>query len=77
MCVNFVCRVALVLTTVQYSVSEGVARGTVNNVAIKFDGHPVITLEKLAAVFPHQSQLLAEERTKVKQKLERQTNSIV
>lgn len=65
------------MTTVQCNINGGVARGGVNSVAIKFDNHQIITLEELAAVFPHQNHLLARERRKVKQKLERQTNSIV
>lgn len=71
------CRVSLALTGVHSSVTGGVARGGVGSIAVKFDGHQIFTLEELSAEFPHHSPQLAEERNKVKQKLERQTNSIV
>ena len=74
---SIILRVSLILDTAQCNVRGGVARGGVKEVGVKFDNHPIFTLEELAAVFPHESEQLAEERTKVKQKLEQQTNSIV
>ena len=71
------CRVSLILNTVQCNTSGGVAKGGVKEVAIKFDNHQVFTMEELSGVFPHQNQQLDEQRTKTKQKLERQTNSVL
>lgn len=71
------CRVSLILNTVQCNTSGGVAKGGVKEVAIKFDNHQVFTMEELSGVFPHRNQQLAEQRTKTKQKLERQTNSVL
>ena len=55
----------------------GVVKGGVTEVGIKFDSHQVFTMEEFAAVFPHHSQQLAEQRSQMKQKLDKQTNSIV
>ena len=70
-------RVSLILSAVQCSMDGGVVKGGVNEVAIKFDSHQVFTMEEFAAVFPHHNQQLAEQRNKTKQKLEKQTNSIM
>ena len=75
--VNLLHRVSLILSAVHCSMDGGVVKGGVNEVAIKFDSHQVFTMEEFAAVFPHHNQQLAEQRNKTKQKLERQTNSIV
>jgi hypothetical protein len=55
----------------------GVVKGGVNEVGLRFDSHQVFTMEEFAAVFPHHNQQLAEQRSNTKQKLDRQTNSIV
>jgi hypothetical protein len=55
----------------------GVVKGGVNEVGLRFDSHQVFTMEEFAAVFPHHNQQLAEQRNNTKQKLDRQTNSIV
>ena len=67
----------MILSAVQCSMDEGVVKGGVNEVGIRFDSHQVFTMEEFAAVFPHHSQQLAQQRTQTKQKLDKETNSIV
>ena len=74
---SFVARVSLTLKAVQCCVSGGVARCGVKEVWLKFDSHQIFTMEEFVAVFPHKSEQLAEERNRIKEKLERQKNSLV